>query len=54
MNVISKFLVFVLALVTTTVMAQDFQGEATYKTHRQMNIQLDSSQVSSEMHQRMM
>lgn len=54
MNLITKLLIVVLAFITTNVMAQDFQGEATYKTHRKMNIQLDSSQVSSEMHQRMM
>lgn len=54
MNAITKLLIVALAFVTTTAMAQEFQGEATYKTQRKMNIQLDSSQVSSEMHERMM
>lgn len=38
----------------TSPFAQDFQGEATYKSQRQMQIKLDSSQMNSEMHQRMM
>ena len=29
--------------------AQDFQGVATYKTQRKLEIQLDSTQVPSEM-----
>ncbi|WP_223548972.1 GLPGLI family protein [Aestuariivivens sp. NBU2969] len=34
--------------------AQDFQGIATYKSSRKLDIQLDSTQMNSEMHQRMM
>ncbi len=34
--------------------AQDFQGVATYKTHRKLNIKLDSTQMETEMHKRMM
>lgn len=34
--------------------SQDFQGEATYKTKRKLDIKLDSTQVNSEMHQKMM
>lgn len=34
--------------------AQDFQGVATYKTHRKLDIKLDSTQVQTEMHERMM
>ncbi len=34
--------------------AQDFQGRATYKSKRQMNIQFDSTQVNSEMQKQMM
>ena len=54
MNTLIKFIVVALAFVTSNAMAQDFQGVATYKSHRQMNIQLDSSQMNSEMQQRMM
>lgn len=34
--------------------AQDFHGIATYKTHRKLDIKLDSTQMKTEMHQRMM
>ncbi len=34
--------------------AQDFTGEATYKTHRKMSIQLDSTQMESDMHKQML
>jgi len=54
MNTIIKFLAITLMFVTTSVMAQDFQGVATYKSQRQMDIKLDSTQVNSEMHQQMM
>lgn len=40
--------------LSNVLMAQDFQGIATYKTSRKIDIQLDSTQVNSEMHQRMM
>lgn len=53
MNTVFKMLVFAMALITSSVMAQDFQGVATYKSQRQMDIKLDSTQVSSEMHQQM-
>ena len=54
MNTVIKLLVCAMVLFSTTITAQVFQGEATYKSHRKMSIQLDSSQVSSEMHQQMM
>lgn len=41
-------------LLTTFVSAQDFKGIATYKTQRKMNIEMDSTQMSTEMHQQMM
>jgi GLPGLI family protein len=44
----------VITFVSTNTFAQDFQGEATYKTHRKFDIKLDSSQMNSDMHQRMM
>lgn len=46
--------IIVMLLVTNAVIAQDFQGKATYKSHRKMDIQLDSTQINSDMHKRMM
>ncbi|MBT8267243.1 MAG: GLPGLI family protein [Bacteroidia bacterium] len=54
MRTLAKFLVIAIAFITSEITAQEIQGEATYKSHRQMNIQLDSTQVNSEMHQQMM
>ncbi len=44
----------VMLLIASTAIAQDFQGIATYKTHRKMDIQLDSTQMESDMHKRIM
>ena len=50
-----KFLVIAIAFVASSIInAQDFQGVATYKSQRKMDIKLDSTQMNSEMHQRMM
>jgi len=54
MKLFTQLLLLVLLFVETEAFAQNFQGVATYKSHRQMDIQLDSSQVDSEMHQKMM
>lgn len=54
MKTISKLVVVVVSILTIHSYGQDFQGKATYKTHRKFDIQLDSTQVSSEMHQQMM
>jgi GLPGLI family protein len=54
MNTIVKVLVFALTLIVAQASAQDFQGVATYKSKRKLEIKLDSTQVNSEMHQRMM
>ena len=54
MKTLIKFLALAILLGASSAFAQDFQGVATYKSQRQMNIELDSSQVSSEMHQQMM
>ncbi|MDU8885847.1 GLPGLI family protein [Yeosuana sp. MJ-SS3] len=35
-------------LLTSTFLAQDFQGEATYKSKRKMDIELDSTQIGGE------
>ncbi|TXG38470.1 GLPGLI family protein [Seonamhaeicola maritimus] len=47
-------LVGILSMFLLSATAQDFQGVATYKTKRKLDIKLDSTQVNSEMHQRMM
>ncbi|MGM5468769.1 GLPGLI family protein [Flavobacteriaceae bacterium LMO-SS05] len=54
MNTIVKVLVLALTLFVIQVNAQDFQGVATYKSKRKLDIKLDSTQVNSEMHQHMM
>lgn len=43
----------VMLLIANTIIAQDFQGEATYKSHRKMDIKLDSTQMETDMHRRM-
>ncbi|WMI69524.1 GLPGLI family protein [Mangrovimonas sp. YM274] len=44
----------VLLVFSTLANAQDFTGIATYKTKRKIDIQMDSTQMNSEMHQKMM
>ncbi len=46
--------IIVMLIVTSSATAQDFQGKATYKSHRKMDIQLDSTQMETGMHKRMM
>ena len=46
-------LLIVMLVLTSTAIAQDFQGKATYKSHRKMDIQLDSTQMDTDMHKRM-
>lgn len=41
-------------LMTSEVCGQDFQGVATYKTKRQVDIKLDSTSISSDMQKQMM
>ncbi len=54
MTTIIKIMVFVLTVVVSTVSAQDFQGVATYKTQRAFEVKMDSTQVNSEMQEKMM
>lgn len=54
MNKLVKIITLLIMAITTNVMAQDFQGIATYKSQRKFDIKLDSTQMNSEMHQRMM
>ena len=46
--------ILVMLFLSSTAISQDFQGKATYKSHRKMDIQLDSTQMKTEMHKRMM
>ncbi|MEM9679075.1 MAG: GLPGLI family protein [Bacteroidota bacterium] len=52
-TIIRIIVTMALALVFTKANAQDFQGVATYKTQRKLDIQFDSTQVNSEMQSRM-
>ncbi|BAO74978.1 GLPGLI family protein [Winogradskyella sp. PG-2] len=54
MAIIIRTLVIALTLAFTGIHAQDFQGIATYKTQRQIDIKMDSTQVNNEMQAQMM
>ncbi|MCT4630887.1 GLPGLI family protein [Winogradskyella sp.] len=57
MATIIRVLVLTLSMVFSAVGAQDFQGVATYKTQRKIDIKMDSTSnpdVSKEMHAKMM
>lgn len=54
MTTIVRVVVLVLTAVFTAVNAQDFQGVATYKTQRQVDIKLDSTQMNDEMQTKML
>jgi GLPGLI family protein len=41
-------------LLTSLISAQDFHGKATYKSKRKIDIKLDSTQMESDMHKKMM
>lgn len=47
-------LMLVMLLIAISAAAQNFQGEATYKSHRKMDFKLDSTQIETDMHKRMM
>ena len=55
MTVIIRVIVVALAVVfTTAVGAQEFQGVATYKTQRKVDIKLDSTKVNSDLQAKML
>ncbi len=56
MTTIIRVLVLVLVGAFSIVNAQDFQGVATYKTQRKMDIKLDSTStgVSKDQHAKLM
>ncbi|MDY2585762.1 GLPGLI family protein [Winogradskyella aquimaris] len=54
MTTIIRVLVLALTAVFTSVNAQEFQGIATYKTQRQVDIKLDSTQMNDELQMKML
>ncbi|WP_299228325.1 GLPGLI family protein [uncultured Psychroserpens sp.] len=54
MNILIKLTIGIFAVCVAKVGAQEFQGEATYRSKRQVNIEVDSTKVSSSTHQQMM
>jgi len=54
MTTVIRIIVLAVAVLFSTVNAQDFQGVATYKTQRKIDIKMDSTQVNNEMQTRMM
>lgn len=53
MTTIVRVIVLAITVVFSTVSAQDFQGVATYKTQRQLDIKMDSTQMDSDMQKQM-
>lgn len=51
---LTKYLVLALLFMSSAIIAQDFQGVATYKSKRKLNIKLDSTQMASGMADQMM
>ena len=51
---LTKYLVLTLLFMGSSIMAQDFQGVATYKSKRKLDIKLDSTQMASGMADQMM
>jgi len=54
MTTLTKFLVVLVIMITANISAQDFQGVATYKSKRQVDVKLDSTKMDSEMQKRVM
>lgn len=50
-----KQIIIIILVITlsNSLLAQGFQGIATYKTKRKLDVKLDSTQMNSDMHQRM-
>jgi len=53
MTIIIRIIVFAIMLSITNIYAQDFQGIATYKTKRKVDIKLDSTSMHSDMQKQM-
>ena len=54
MNIKNISLLLIVLFISNTIIAQDFQGIATYKSQRKLSIKLDSTQMDSDRHQDMM
>jgi len=54
MKSIKKLFTIAIVLISSSILAQDFQGIATYKSQRKFDIKLDSTQMNSDMQERMM
>lgn len=54
MTTVIKIIVVALVLTATGLQAQDFQGVATYRTQRKIDIKMDSTKVNDEMQAKMM
>ncbi|OIQ28788.1 MAG: GLPGLI family protein [Bacteroidetes bacterium MedPE-SWsnd-G2] len=54
MTSLIKIIAVAILLSVSGLSAQNFQGQATYKTKRKVDVKLDSTQMSGEMQQRMM
>jgi len=54
MTTITRILILILIGIVSSVSAQDFQGIATYKTHRDFDIKMDSTKMNDAMQKQMM
>ena len=54
MTTITRILILILIGVISSVNAQDFQGVATYRTHRDLDIKMDSTKMNDAMQKQMM
>lgn len=49
MKIKSTLIILIVLFIVNTIAAQEFQGIATYKSHRKVDLKLDGDQVNSEM-----
>ncbi|WP_458627742.1 GLPGLI family protein [Winogradskyella sp. PC D3.3] len=54
MTTITRILILILMGIVSSVSAQDFQGIATYKTHRDFDIKMDSTKMNDARQKQMM
>ncbi|REE08011.1 GLPGLI family protein [Winogradskyella pacifica] len=54
MTTITRILILILIGVVSSINAQDFQGIATYRTHRDFDIKMDSTKMNDAMQKQMM
>ncbi|MCB0447118.1 MAG: GLPGLI family protein [Gelidibacter sp.] len=51
MNAITKLIIYALALVVTSANAQEFSGEATYKSHRKVDLKMDDNNANAALNE---